>query len=92
MFPEKKINQFLGYVITMRHHLKELYVACLPIALLPCSIFGMANGMRFGFESKDPVDAFCQSIGHTSLGIITGFTYPISLPVLAGYVLFWKKK
>jgi hypothetical protein len=76
----------------MRHHLKEIYFGLLSIAIIPCSGFGMANGMRFGFESKDPVDAFCQSIGHSSIGIITGFTYPISLPLLAGYVLFQKKK
>ena len=76
----------------MRHHLKELYFACLPIALFPCSTFGMLNGMRFGFERKDPMDAFCQTIGHASIGIITGFTYPISLPLLAGYVLLKKKE
>jgi hypothetical protein len=76
----------------MRHRLTEIYFRLLPIAIIPCSAFGMANGMRFGFESKDPVDAFCQSIGHASIGIITGFTYPISLPILAGYVLFQKRE
>ena len=74
----------------MRHKLIELYFELLPIAIMPCSMFGMFNGMRFGFERKDPIDAFCQSIGHTSIGIITGFTYPISLPFLAGYVLLKK--
>lgn len=76
----------------MRHLLKELYFTGLPIAMIPCFAFGMANGMRFGFESKDAVDSFCQTIGHTSVGIITGFTYPISLPLLAGYVLLKKKE
>lgn len=76
----------------MRHHLKELYFGLLPIALFPCSTFGMFNGMRFGFERKDPMDVFCQTIGHTSIGIITGFTYPISLPFLAGYVLLQKRE
>jgi len=78
--------------IIMRQHLTEIYFGLLPIALLPCSTFGMFNGMRFGFESKDPVDSFCQTIGHTSIGMITGFMYPISLPFLAGYVLLKKKE
>lgn len=76
----------------MRHHLKEIYFGLLPIAMIPCFGFGITNGMRFGFESKDPVDSFCQTIGHTSLGIITGVMYPISLPILAGYVLLKKKE
>jgi len=92
MFLEKKINQFLGYNVTMRQQWKELYFGLLPIALAPCSMFGMMNGMRFGFERKDPIDAFCQTIGHTSVGVITGFTYPITLPLLAGYVLLQKKE
>ena len=76
----------------MRHHLREIYFGLLPIAVIPCFALGMVNGIRFGFESKDPVDSFCQTIGHTSIGIMTGFTYPISLPLLAGYVLLKKKE
>jgi hypothetical protein len=76
----------------MRHHLKEIYFDLLPIAFITGSAFGIANGMRFGFEKEDPIDAFCQTVGHTSIGIITGITYPISFPFLAGYVLLQKKK
>lgn len=75
----------------MRHHMKELYFGLLPIFFIPTTAFGIANGMLYGFEKKDPFESFCETIGHTSIGMITGFTYPISFPILAGYVLLRKR-
>jgi len=39
-------------------------------------------------NNKKPIDSFSGMVGYTSLGMITGITYPISFPLLAGYALF----
>ena len=64
----------------------------LPIVLLPTCTIGIFNGMRVGLNRRDPIDSFCQIIGYSSLGLITGIIYPISLPVLAGYVLIQNRE
>ena len=74
------------------HNIKELYFGLLPIVFIPTSVFGMANGMAFGLDKKEPFSSFCTTIGYTSIGMITGITYPISFPLLAGYVLLRKQK
>jgi len=81
----------------MRHHIKELYFGCLPIFFIPSSIFGIANGLAIGLEEgvdrkKDRFASFCDTIGYTSIGMITGLTYPVSFPLLAGYILLQKRK
>ena len=67
--------------------LQELYFGLLPTVLMSSSIFGVANGFRSGLERKNPLDSFCDMVGYTSLGMLTGITYPISFPFLAAYVL-----
>ena len=49
--------------------------------------------MISGIMSKttNSTDMFCTCIGYTSIGIITGITYPVSFPLLAGYVLYKKQ-
>lgn len=75
----------------MRHHMKELYFGLLPIFCIPTTAIGIVNGMRYGFEKKEPFESFTETIGHISIGMITGITYPISFPILAGYVLLRKR-
>jgi hypothetical protein len=80
----------------MRHHIKELYFRCLPIFFIPSSSLGIANGLVIGLEGverkKDRFASFCDTIGYTSIGMITGITYPVSFPLLAGYILLQKRK
>ena len=76
----------------MRHHMTEIYFALLPIPLMASSIFGIATGFNYGFNSKKPIESFSGMVGYTSLGMITGLMYPISFPLLAGYALFLPKK
>ena len=76
----------------MFRNFKEIYFGLLPIVLIPTSVFGIFNGMRFGFEKKEPFASFCETIGYTSIGMITGITYPISFPLLAVYVLIKEKQ
>jgi len=70
---------------------KELYFAILPIPFMTSSIFGIANGMNYAFDNKcNSIEKFSGMIGFTSIGMITGIIYPISFPILAGYILFKK--
>ena len=74
------------------HNIKELYFGLLPIFFIPTTMFGMINGIRYGFYKKEPFESFTETVGHTSVGMITGITYPISFPLLAGYVLLQKRE
>ena len=76
----------------MFRNFKEIYFGLLPIVFIPTSFFGMMNGIRFGLERKEPLTSFCETIGYTSIGMITGITYPISFPLLAVYVLTKEKE
>lgn len=74
------------------NHYKQLYSAFLPIPLTISSMFGIINGIDYGIDKKNKIDSFIGMIGYTSIGMITGITYPISFPLLAGYTLFQNKK
>lgn len=70
---------------------KELYFAILPIPLTMSSMFGIINGVHYSIvDKKDAFDSFSGMVGYSSLGMITGITYPISFPLLAGYTLLKK--
>jgi hypothetical protein len=66
----------------------RLYTSALPFAVIPCSYMGLFTG--FTSKTTNSMDMFCTMVGYTSIGIITGMTYPVSFPLLAGYVLYKK--
>jgi hypothetical protein len=54
-------------------------------------MFGIINGVHYSIvDKKDAFDSFSGMVGYSSLGMITGITYPISFPLLAGYTLLKK--
>ena len=63
------------------------YYKELPIMALPTTFVGFVTGMQSGITSKTPTDMF-SNLGYTSLGIMTGVAYPVSFPMLAGYVIY----
>ena len=72
---------------------KELYCAILPIMFWPSTIFGMMVGIGIGSNhtpgtTKKPFDMFINAVGYTSIGMITGFTFPISMPLIGGYIVY----
>jgi hypothetical protein len=71
--------------------MKQLYFELLPIFCIPTTALGMANGLIYGFEKKEPFESFSETVGYISIGMITGITYPISFPILAAYVLLRKR-
>ena len=77
-------------------HYKHLYFAVLPFPMMISSAFGIACGMEHGFNQyknkNHIIQTFSGMVGYTSLGMITGLIYPISFPILAGYILFQREK
>jgi hypothetical protein len=43
-------------------------------------------------KTHNPNDFFTQMIGYTSIGMITGISYPISFPLIGIYVLYKNNK
>ena len=69
--------------------MNRMYTELLPIMLIPSTLSGFVTGIHAN-SSKDlsSVRMFTNWIGYTSIGIMTGITYPVSFPLLAGYVLY----
>ena len=68
----------------------NIYTKFLPIMIIPSTFIGFATGIHLNttktFHSS--FDIFSNWIGYTSLGIMSGFMYPVSFPMLAGYVVY----
>lgn len=73
-----------------RQLLKEMYCNFLPIMLMPSTTLGMIIGIGTNHtpETKKPIDMLVNTIGYTSIGIFTGFTFPISIPLIGGYIIY----
>ena len=67
---------------------KQLYIQTVPSITLSTTIVGAVTGITGGKWDEPPLKRFITTVGFTSLGTITGILYPISLPILAGYVIF----
>ena len=73
---------------------RELYITMLPLMTIYPTIVGIDAG--FTVNKLNPSDNFINPysniIGYTSIGIITGLTYPISYPLFASYVIYKNSK
>ena len=69
---------------------KELYIKCLPFMTIYPTIVGIDVGSTINRKKPDETsfDIYSNHIGYTSIGIMTGITYPISYPLLGCYVLY----
>lgn len=69
---------------------KELYVTMLPLMTIFPTLVGIDAGTVVN-EVNSPVksfDKYSNLVGYTSIGILTGITYPVSYPLFACYVLY----
>lgn len=73
---------------------RQLYRNVLPIMTVYSTIIGIDAGITINkFNRYDNnFQIYANLIGYTSIGIITGITYPISYPLFGCYVLFNNKK
>ena len=72
----------------------ELYFKALPVMFLYPTVVGINTGINANNQTGDakPFAQFSTLIGYTSIGILTGITYPISYPLFGGYVLYKNTK
>ena len=70
----------------------KLYTNTMPILSIYSTFMGINTGISTNNRTPNirPFDMYSNLIGYTSLGIITGITYPISYPLLGFYVLYKK--
>jgi hypothetical protein len=76
----------------MFKYLKHIYIETLPITLpiciFPTAILGMGIGITQKKDTSSPLNQFIDIIGFTGIGVITGFTYPISFPLFSTYIIY----
>ena len=65
-----------------------MYTKLLPIMVIPSTVIGFCTGIHANSKTNTSFDMFSNWIGYTSIGIITGIMYPVSFPMLAGYVMY----
>jgi hypothetical protein len=67
----------------------RIYTEILPFMLIPSTFAGFVTGIHVNNkENHTSIKMFSNWVGYTSIGILTGITYPISFPLLAGYVVY----
>jgi hypothetical protein len=71
--------------------LKTMYLEFLPLFVTATTGIGFISGLLSCTQCKLN-DFYTQMIGYTSIGFITGITYPLSCPLIAGYVLYKNRK
>ena len=71
---------------------KYIYFDLLPIVVPSTTVLGILTGMIAHSDPKRPMDGFTNIIGYSTIGIITGFTFPISFPLISAYVLIKNKQ
>ena len=73
---------------TRFYKFKHIYIE-LSTVLIPTTTFlGIVTGIFSNDRDTKPIDSFINIIGYSSIGAITGITYPVSYPLLGGYVLY----
>jgi len=66
----------------------KYYIELLPVMAVPSTLVGFVTGLQSGIKSNTSFDMFSNWIGYMSIGIMTGVSYPVSFPMLAGYVIY----
>ena len=70
------------------NHMKFLYIELLPV-FAPMPVFlGFLSGMVVRDSRDNPLELLFNVIGYTSVGVMTGLMYPVTYPLLGGYVLY----
>jgi hypothetical protein len=73
-----------------KYKFKDIYFDFLPFFLVSTTAIGFVSGV-ISCSNHKPNEFFSQMIGYTSIGIMTGLSFPISCPLLGCYVLYKNK-
>jgi hypothetical protein len=74
--------------------LRIYYAVCLPYILPITTLVGLYSGIReidYLVERRVPLDQnmfLKHAMGNYAFGMITGLTYPISLPLITGHYMY----
>lgn len=70
--------------------LRQLYRTILPMPVIFSTMMGIDIGTSANrlIKTDNSMDSYANVIGYTSLGVITGLTYPVSYPLFGLYVLY----
>ncbi len=68
-------------------YIMNYYKQLLPIMVIPSSAIGFVTGIHSTTKNSS-MEMFSNWVGYTSIGMIVGITYPVSFPLLAGYVVY----
>jgi hypothetical protein len=70
--------------------LRNLYFSLVPFTTIYSTIIGIDAGCIANkiTPAGDGMESYANLIGYTTLGFITGVTYPISFPLFGSYVLY----
>ena len=73
--------------------IKSLYIHTIPFITLYSTVIAIDTGASINRNKSNTTsfDTYSNLIGYTSLGIMTGITYPISYPAFGCYVLYKTK-
>ena len=68
----------------------QLYQSYLPMMTFVPTLIGFYSGLYSGLRESDTslLSVYSNWLGYTGIGFITGLTYPISIPLCSGYVLY----
>ena len=69
---------------------KNIYIDLLPLFVPSTTLFGFMIGLSTNMSPRETksTDCFMNVVGYTSIGIITGIFFPITYPLIGGYVLY----
>jgi len=75
------------------NRLKQLYFTFMPFMVIYPTLIGIDTGITTNKKNPqaEPFVSYSNVIGYTTVGIVTGLTYPISFPFFAYYVLYKQK-
>ena len=74
-------------------HIKLFYKETVHAFTVFSTFVGFTTGLSAGVQSgPHAFDFFANVVGYTSIGVIAGYTYPVSFPLLAGYALLRDKE
>ena len=71
----------------------SIYTHTMPFITLYSTVIAIDTGISINRNKPNTTsfDTYSNLIGYTSLGIMTGITYPISYPAFGCYVLYKTK-
>ena len=72
--------------------LKQLYFTFMPFMVIYPTLIGIDTSITANkrIPHANPFDIYANVIGYTTIGIVTGITYPISFPLFGCYILYKK--